>query len=120
MLLSTTGREGFRKEVPYAAERSRKIRLKSFPGFDRDGHLVEMVEAKARHYKELESTLKVKKKNVGWPYWSCKTNGGLLNTGWFFVCLFFPTLPFHVLFFLYEILFLAFLSHFFNVILEGR
>lgn len=61
-VLSTTGREGFRKEVPYAAERSRKIRLKSFPGFDRDGHLVEMVEAKARHYKELESTLKVKKK----------------------------------------------------------
>lgn len=48
-VLSTAGKEGFRREAPHAAERSRKIRLRSFPGFDKDGHLIEMVEVKARH-----------------------------------------------------------------------
>lgn len=48
-VLSNAGREGFRKEVLRATERSSKITLKSFPRFDKEGCIVEMVEAKARH-----------------------------------------------------------------------
>lgn len=47
--MSIIGREYFKKEVSQAAEKPSKMRLQSILGFDsKEGHFIEMVEAKAR------------------------------------------------------------------------
>lgn len=47
--MSIIGREYFKKGVSQAAEKPSKMRLQSIFGFDsKEGHFIEMVEAKAR------------------------------------------------------------------------
>lgn len=72
--------ECFKKEVSHGAERTGKMRLKSFRGHGREGRPPHWDgRGKSQTLRGAEGRLENEEMKGTWPYLCCKANDGLLN-----------------------------------------